>query len=450
MSHLSPEESFLKGANDWICESYSLVTRYVAHKVNTETKLLHGVIFATPLLSDGLTEFEIDNEHFSAGLEIQANLSRVQIFERISSAINGDLIFNDNTIKLDSKYKKDIQPGQIEIDPWYSELHIKNIGNHPSQTAYAENRQEQDTSLRGCTPPFDGIEDLCGWLHLVDPRRENTPTSIEISIKPPIDILFGESYLSKDKFFLKLVAHSKFDISRINLAIRELPSVDLKTRNNVTSSISWEDESENVKIGILEKNSINTESLLTMLSLGNRTIRRQWFLDPEKSQNLRYLATNHFDKELRQLRHHLIDVTDSRKFEQAIASLANLLGFTSAIQVETEAPDVIAISPRGRILIIECTTKISDFSTKVGKLVDRRISLQNHLAASGKHAEVVAILACAQSASQIAIEPESLKKHGIALVTKETIQSAFERARHLEDPDNLVDQLLQNLNSKSA
>jgi hypothetical protein len=172
--------------------------------------------------------------------------------------------------------------------------------------------------------------------------------------------------------------------------------------------------------------------------IGTSTIRRQWITDPNKARNNRYMAVNHFDRELRKIRTAILESADSAKFEQGIAALLFLLGYSPAQQLETDSPDLIVTTPGGQLLLIECTLKTSDLPAKLGKLVDRRGSLTKSLASAGHQTEILAVLVCQLPRNQIAAHNEELRSRKVLLLAHEDLASGFDRVRYPTDPDKIV------------
>src|SRR5690606_14745229 len=105
-------------------------------------------------------------------------------------------------------------------------------------------------------------------------------------------------------------------------------------------------------------------------------------------------ATQVFDKDIRMVRQAVLDSTDSARFELGVSTLLFLLGFSSAVQLETNSPDIIATTPGGRVVLIECTLRVADFSSKLGKLVDRHRMLLKTFEEGNHYAEVYGVLIC--------------------------------------------------------
>ena len=329
-------------------------------------------------------------------------------------------------------------------DTWFTELNLR-ISGQRSSSLSGTDTAEIATALRAATPPFDGLEDLGTWLQLSDGLINGRESILNIRISPPIDMLFDHSSLQKNKFQLAFSAHQNFDYSKIKVAIREFPGEGLNSRKQVSESIIWSSIKKGRRTGKLKVKLLNADSVLMMLTLRTQTIRRQWFTDPDKALNTRYMATQYFDKDLKQLRQALLDSTDSVRFEQAVASLLYLLGFSGAIQVETHAPDILVSSPMGRLAVIECTTKIADFQSKLGKLVDRRNALLSSLNTMGNLHRIDAFLVCGLPKSQIAVEDKLLTSHRVTLLCRENLAEALNRLRTPRSPEEMLDQAAAQL-----
>jgi hypothetical protein len=167
-------------------------------------------------------------------------------------------------------------------------------------------------------------------------------------------------------------------------------------------------------------------------------VRRHWFLDVAKTRNDRLVVSQEFDKDLRMLKQAILEPVDQNRFETGIASLLFLLGFCPAVQVETNSPDLIVTTPAGKLVVLECTIKIADFNSKLGKLVDRRGIAAKALQRSHHNYEVHAVLVSAQPRDQIAVDEKELREQKVILLTKDDLTASFDRVRFPSDPDQLL------------
>jgi len=388
--------------------------------------------------------FSIEAGSLIAGQQISPPLPKEELLARLELAIKGELVVHGRTIVLAKESEYQYYSEHPHKDTWFTELNLQVSGQRSNPLSSAESA-DLGTALRAANPPFDGMEDLGTWLRLSDRRANGRESVISIRVGPPVDMLFDQSSLSNNKFHLTLRAHPKFDVSKLGVGIREFPGKGIESRKQVGSSILWSRVKGGFRSGQLKAKLSDADSVQAMLTLGTQTIRRQWFADPDKALNIRYVATQFFDRELKQLRQALLESTDSVRFEQAVASLLYLLGFSPAIQVETQSPDILVSSPMGKLAIVECTTKISDFQSKLGKLVDRRNALLSSLNQMGNSHRIDAFLVCGLPRFQIAAEEKQLTQHHVTLLCRENLADVLIRIRVPTSPDDMLDQAASQL-----
>jgi hypothetical protein len=439
-------DQFFTSATEWLCDSYSLGIHYVATADQGVAKIIDVDMFLFPLPPLKISNFSIQAGNILAGQKIFPSLTKAEILERLTMAATGKLEVNGLLLTLDPLDNLDYYSELPNRNTWFTELHLLVSGSQIKMCSSAENIQNDD-ALRTVTPAFDGMDDLCSWLGLTDARSNGRAPSIKLRVGPPVDMIFDSSKVENNVFELALRAHPKLDISKVGLATREFPGNGTETRRQSGNKISWKRVKNGARPGILKMKLTNAASVLAILIVGGRTVRRQWFNDPEKAVNPRYVATQLFDKDLKQLRQSVTDSTDSVRFEQGIASLLYLLGFSTAIQVETQAPDILVSTPGGKLAIVECTTKISDFQNKLGKLVERRNALVKSLESTGHNLRVDAFIACGLPKSQIAVEDRQLTQHQVTLICREDISYAFAQLRIPTNPDELLDQAAVRLSN---
>lgn len=445
MNPQATKQHFFEFASQWLCDSYSLGINYLATPDQDRLKIISAALFVYPLPLEHSSNFAIEAGNLLAGQEIFPSLTKADILQRLEKAAVGELEVNGLQLHLEAATSLDYYSEVPHPDTWFSDIHLQISGSKLTPAPLLDSIFN-DNELRRANPPFDGIEDLCSWLQLTDVRIIGREPTISLRISPPVDIIFDESEVRANSVQLTLSAHPKFDTSKIGLAIKEYPGNGIATRKQTSTLISWKRAKNGRRPGVLKMPLTKADSVLAMLTVCGRTVRRQWFLDPDKAVNARYVATQLFDKDLSKLKQAVLEATDSVRFEQGVASLLFLLGFATAIQVETQAPDILAATPGGKLAIIECTTKISDFQSKLGKLVERRNGLLKSLEATGHALRVDAFLVCGLPKAQIAVEDRLLAQHQVTLLCKEDITQAFTQLRIPANPDEMLDRAAAQLN----
>ena len=441
---------FLQAAEDWVCDPYSIDIRYLVRKDSNQSRLWEALIQLNPLPAHQDMSFHVETSLLSAGHSQLSDQPKQKLLQALGHATQGQVSVYGSSFSLSNEHPYEFDSEMAHRDRWISDLHLQVIGRRaPAPTPL--DAASIGNALRRSTPPFDGLADISAWLGLNDPQSNNLP-SVKIRVGPPVDLISNECRLGNDHLHLTLHAHPRFDISRIGLAVRAVPGNALESRRQVASEIKWKRIRNGRREGIVRISLERADSALAMLMIGDYSVRREWFLDPSKARNNRLVAMQYFDKDLRMVKQAVLEASDSKdskRFELGIAALLFLLGFTPAVPLETDSPDLIVTTPGGKLVIVECTTRIADFSSKLGKLVDRRGALSKALQASDHHTRIDAILICALPRKQIAARAVELETHQAVLITKDELEELFDLVRSPNDPDKMLDEAVAQLATKS-
>lgn len=440
--------AFLDTCNHWLCDGYYRDVRYLAVGGNDEPELLEGAIVLAPLPPPQNDAFNIEVDGFVAGQALDGPVSKTTLLSFLEAAVVGAVDAGSKHLTLRSNGQLASQMTPATRNTWFSPLVLQLIGAEPDRTVH-ERLAALDDRLRTNSPPFDGLTDLARWLSVPTPAFGRLCT-LTTTVLPPIDLIFDKSTLSDDRLRLLFEAHAKLDASKVNVAVNSLPAKGLRTRSQIAGEIEWGGVSNDRRCGEIAIECPQASSALVMLMLDNKTVRRHWFVDRSRSRNQRLVAVQQFDGDLERIRWGLFDADESAKFEMAIAALFFLFGFAPAIQLETDAPDLVVATPGGRLAVVECTTRTSDVATKVGKLVDRRGALAKGLQAGGHLPNVTAALVCRLPRDQIAAQAELLKRSRVILIAREELDEALQRALVEQNPDELLETAVRELGTESA
>lgn len=437
MEQLSISDQIKSAVDSWLCDSYSIDIRFIAESISARRhRILSASIFINPLPHTGNQNFSLSVNNLFYGQERRANLTKEKLVQVVHAAIEGQINVKRNILKLDSSSRFDFYSETTHRDRWFSDLHLRIAGDRVT-FPHTGGRASIDNALRAAEIPFDGLADLASWLALPDPSSDSQSPAITIRINPPVDLVLDECRLSDGYLKLRVHAHSKFSLDKTGLALRAVPTNGLVGRLQVGDQIKWSRSKNGIKIGIAEIEMKDADQVLAMLSIRNDTVRRHWFVSPTQARNSRLSIVQQFDNELRMVRKVLFEPLDQNKFELGVATLLFLQGFSPVVQVETDSPDILLTTPTGRIAIVECTMRIADFSTKIGKLVDRREALFKSLVANGYSSSVLSVLVCALPRDQVATSDEELLRNRVVLLCKEDLTSALTRSRSPVDPEQV-------------
>jgi hypothetical protein len=421
---------FLEVSKDWVCDGYYVDIRYVSI-ASESPSVLCATIILSPLPHTEHDPCSLKLGRFSASRIQIGPVAREDLILCLEQVTKGRLEIEDITEDLVKKTDIEHSSDGEQRDRWFQPLHLK----VSSRTCYSFRPTELvrlDDALRCCETPFDGIDDFCIWMGLPNLAKNDFRPQLEVHISPPVDLTWSGEELREGNLSLTLVAHNDFDISKMSLGLRMSPGPIAGTRSQVADKIIWKNEKNEFKTGRLSVASEAAHSTLAMICIQGTTVRRQWFSDPSRSTNPLYVSTQYFDKDFRQLKKTILDGNDSDKFEKAVASLAFILGFSSALQVESA----------GRLVLLECTIRVADVTVKAGKLADRKNGLQSFLRSQNDLRDVIAILVCRQSSSNPALHIPELKSMGIHLLSRESLEDALIRISSPSRAEELLDEIV--------
>lgn len=439
---------YLNNFSLWICQKYSVSIAYLGLKSEGDLLLLDAFIKFNPIPFTDFDPISVETEEIIAGQVELSSLPKAKLEKLLKMFIAGQLETIHGTLKLAHSGKLTYFTELINRENWFSDLHLKVIGETQNLTS-PTTLTKIDNSLRCATPPFDGLTDLCRWLSLNEPY--NTQSSITLRANPPVDLILNECSLVSGRLKLVIRAVWNLNLDDIFLSIRPVPG-RTNTRAFIQQDISWKRYAKGIKEGVIELDLGNVDAVLVVLMIKKSLVRRNWFEDPSRAVNYRLIATQAFDKDLKELKQALFpDGNKSREFEKAVATLFYIFGFNQIQPLATDGPDIIASTPRGQIIVVECTLKISDAHTKFGKLVQRRGAVVDALKQAGHSTrKVIAILVCPLTKDQIPdIDSKEWSENKILLLTKPDIEELLLRTRSIIDPDDLLDEAVNSNSSQN-
>lgn len=433
------KDVFMEEASHWVCEGYCLDVRFYSIKEDGEYVIQACLIGLNPLPLPVDNSFFIETESFAIGQLQKNDMHKEELESFIVSCVDGMLPVYDKNMSFvpDSSFR--YYSEMTHNDRWFHNLHLKVYGQNVAVPKQHQLRNIEN-QLRSSCPAFDGLHDALNWLGIGDRNFLGSRSSeLNIWINPPVDIFLEECSLIDDELTVVLKAHPSFDIKAIQLSICPAPRKYINSSRQIAREFQWSLSDENLKRGVAKISLKGSDSVLLMLLINGGTVRRQWLLDEGKARNNRQIPVQYFDKDLKMVKRAVFNETDSSKFEEGIALLLFMLGFIPAVQLETDSPDLIVYTPGGKLVLVECTMRIADFSNKVGKLVDRRGGLEKALSEQSHHSLVYGALVCRLPKDQIATLGIDLRENKIILVTKEDLEQAFLLLRNGVDPDKLID-----------
>jgi hypothetical protein len=157
------------------------------------------------------------------------------------------------------------------------------------------------------------------------------------------------------------------------------------------------------------------------------------------------------DKDFIKLKAQVFD-TKGKEFEYGVANLLFLLGF-SATQAgggskQEDAPDIVAVTQNGSILVIECTSTTLNHESKLSKLVKRRKAVQDAFVTQGSESKnVLSVIVSQLTKEELASDLRAAADARVLVITRENLLKFFERLQENSDPDELVRKGMESLSA---
>jgi Holliday junction resolvase len=175
--------------------------------------------------------------------------------------------------------------------------------------------------------------------------------------------------------------------------------------------------------------------------------------DPNALPNLRRTLVELADPGLQRLRGPLTAPKTNQEqndFEAGIAVLLYMLGFNTVrvggIKKLSEAVDIFALTPSGRVLVVECTTAVLDPKDKLGKLLARIDHANERLSAANlrfRPEQVTGVVVIPKMRRELGIEWKSANERGVLILCRPEIEQALERTRFSPNADKVLDDWLR-------
>lgn len=299
------------------------------------------------------------------------------------------------------------------------------------------NRDTLDLELRSCDIPFADINDLFLTFNIPQSclsEGYSSPTSVWV-ISPPA-ILLPDSSLSSETANIKVKCPVSVDPKNISVGIRAFSKTPSPTRKKISSDkFKWKNDGEWL-VGTAREDFPEAVIADIHLNYNGDYLGHHWINDPSKSLNSRLLIHRLFDT--KEVMENGFFNQKADFFEDQISVLMNLLGFSSltygGIPALKDAPDILAYSPYGHLLVIECTTTDVGRSGKLLKLNQRTKEIRDGVLKGGLGITHVQPIMCTllQRDDTKACWEEAAN-FGISLVCQENIMNLISR---LETPPN--------------
>lgn len=311
-------------------------------------------------------------------------------------------------------------------------------------------RPQIDWELRAAPTPYDGLQELM-LDHQVGSLRTDA-SSIEVIAFHVAAVDFSSSIFGT-KARLSVLLSNGLAPEKVSLGYRIFAQGRVVARDrSAGGSMAWAGGPES-QSGSLEIDVPEGAVLDCVASYDGQAQHHGWIADPSTAQNPRRAVYEAIDPKMEFLRELLTRTgrgKDARQFEVGVAWLTWMLGFSvihlGGTQRAQDAADLIAITPAGHFGVVECTTGTLKSDNKLPLLIQRAATVRARLDASGsRHLRVLPVMATSLSREEVRADLDQAETLGVAVFTKEDLESGLDRTLVLPDAERIYAEAEQSL-----
>lgn len=298
-----------------------------------------------------------------------------------------------------------------------------------------------DWHLRAAPTPYHGLSDLLYSLELSSLRDQ-----LNISVVAPATMLV-DANSKVDDTTARVIARLAYGLpeASVQLGYRIVDQGRTVQRGSLSGTdIHWVDEPA-YRVGranIEVPSGAVVQCFATVCGVAQHFY---WIVDPTTSQNPRRAAYQVFDPQLTVLRDFISRQgrgQPARDLEVGVSWLLWLLGFSVANLGGTaktqDFADIIATTPTGHFVVVECTTGLLKADNKLPLLVQRTEALRQSIERSNhRHLKVLPVLVTSRSRQEVRADLDQAERLGILVLTADELRDAPDRALVQPDADQL-------------
>jgi hypothetical protein len=441
-------DRFFRDIASWESAYTSSGFSYLAVKQGADWTIVHARVFLrveqltvsrTPFLSNRVAAGHVDIPFAPGGFR--------QLVDTLASGASIDLPFGRAALPKDASGN---------IGAFYVPLHpegLTTFNRLPVLTLRGASRHGQfvlpdvDWEVRAAPEPYESLAELSYSYSLGG--YSGDATAVEI-VAQAVALVAHDSKVSGTVAMPSILLARTLDPLKCRIGYKMQVNMEVLRRGSVEGQeLAWE-ESGSWKRGTATLGIPSSAALQCFASYAGVAQHTYWIGDPRTFQNQNRALFEVCDPELEVLRDFLFEDRKARKhardFEVGVAHLATLLGFSvmyvGAASRLSEAPDIIATTPTGDTLVIECTIGLLKAENKLAKLSERTLAIKKALEASG-HSQVRVIAALVTALDRNAVEAErgAAREAGVLVATKESLLDAVSRTIVATDARQIFEEM---------
>ncbi|MGF6773803.1 hypothetical protein P3T18_006317 [Paraburkholderia sp. GAS199] len=448
--------AFFEAIEPWKSAYAKARLTFIAVKRDESLVILAARMYLSAVFRDPTKDWFEAGDLVAGQVELSGGVAVfVQAIEQIASH-DGFEIPEQGKLVLRSEDNQNISVGPPDL------LHAEglNQGNRLAVLTMCGARRDlltqqpqTDWMLKAAKIPFDSLSELGVEYGLG--AAPNTQTTVEVVANTASEVWLPSS-VKDGKAVLGLWLAPNLDRSNARLGYRVLDKGVVVNRGSVDGSkLDWGERLGDV-VGQLPLEVPRGAVVQCIASYAGHAHHLRLFADPETYQNARAAVLFNVDQTGKLLRGYLLpDLPPKGKaaddFESAVAWMLWGLGFApvsfGTSPKTRDAFDILAVSPRGDFVVVECTLGLLRAESKLSKLSAREAALRKMLATSGlQHVRILPVIVTAMTRDEVKADLRAAAETGVLVLSREDIEAvlAGERLR-FANADQLFEQALLNL-----
>lgn len=320
---------------------------------------------------------------------------------------------------------------------------------------YAGSQAELAWALRAAVEPYESVAEVLRDFGLPSVADR---CSLQVMALPPIQVWKG-SNAHEANAELGLWLPSPLAKEQAALTYRVIEHGRVVDRATLHSyEMDW-DSSTEVPVG---KKTIDVPigaAVQCFATYAGEAYHAYWVADPKHFPNPRLAAFEVIDPGLQVLRSCLFPIQTKNQaapnFEAAAAWLVWAYGFApislGRVAPIKDGPDILAVSPQGHFVVVECTLGLLKADNKLARLVQRTVAVREKLQSMGiQNPLVIPLIVTALPREHVAGELAAAAENGVLVATKENLEAALNEVVAFPDGDAAFTRLNGALNGLKA
>ncbi|MDP3348290.1 MAG: hypothetical protein Q8S92_04765 [Hydrogenophaga sp.] len=314
-----------------------------------------------------------------------------------------------------------------------------------------------DWLLKAADAPYDSLQELAMDYGLGTLRGDRA--LLEVVARTAIEVL-AESSVVGTLASVGIFMASSLDRAKAKLGFRVLHQGRVVMRGVIQGAdLTWTKRDLAV-LGVGNFEVPAGAVVQCIASYAGEAHHVQWRADPAMFLNPRGAILAMIDPSGSQIRAYLqpelpVKGKAANDFEAAIAWVLWAMGFSAASfgthPKTRDAFDVIATTPRGDFLVVECTLGLLRAEGKLSRLAARTAKVRDSLASSNmKHLRVLPVIVTAMTAEQVAADAGSAADLGVLVITSADLDEVQNELVRFPDADMFFERGLRTVQDRQS